>query len=291
MLKVFKIELYKLFKRPRTYLAFGALTVFILLMQIGLKRDGQEFLEYFLGGLEDSLQFEGNILNGYTVCFFVLLSLLVHIPLLVVVISGDMISGEANLGTLRLVLSRPINRSEFVLGKFAAVSVYILLLLVWFAVLALFGSIALFDTGDILHLKNEYIVQISSTDILWRYYAAFIFASVALITIAALSFFISVFSDSPIIPIVVTMSVIIVSIIINTMSIPTFNHIKPFLFTSYLSDWKSFFDVQTNANNEAIPGSVANMPKIMKALGVLTLHTAGFLWASIFVLKRKDILS
>ena len=45
MFKVFKIELYKLFKRPRTYLAFGALTVFILLMQIGLKRDGQEFLE------------------------------------------------------------------------------------------------------------------------------------------------------------------------------------------------------------------------------------------------------
>jgi ABC-2 type transport system permease protein len=291
MYNVFKIELFKIFKRPRTYIAFVALTIFIVLMQFGLKRDGKEFIDYFLSGLEDSLIFEGNIVNGYTVCFFILLSLLIHIPLLVVVISGDMISGEAGTGTLRLMLSKPITRAEFVLGKFGAVMVYIFLLLIWFAILALFGSLFIFGPGDVLHMKNEYIVQISHTDILWRYYAAFVFACLALITIAALSFLISVFSDNTIVPIVITMCVIIVSIIINTMSIPTFNQIKPYLFTSYLSDWKSFFDVQVDDNNEAILGTISNLPKIIKASAVLLLHTIGFLYLTIFVLKRKDILS
>lgn len=291
MYKLFQIELYKIFRRPRTYIAFIALTAFILLLQIGLKRDGNEFIEYFLGSLKDSLQFEGNILNGYTVCFFILLSLIIHIPLLVVVISGDMISGEANQGTLRLILSKPVSRDEFVLAKFAAVIVYVVLLLVWFAILALTGSVLIFDTGDILHMKNEYIVQISNTDILWRYYFAFIFACIALITIASLSFLISVFSESTITPIVLTMCVIIASIIINTMSIPTFNLIKPFLFTSYLTEWKSFFDVKVDVNNEAIAGTISNIPKITKAVSILLLHTAGFIYLSIFFLKRKDILS
>lgn len=87
------------------------------------------------------------------------------------------------------------------------------------------------------------------------------------------------------------MCVIIVSIIINTMSIPTFNQIKPYLFTSYLSDWKSFFDVQVDDNNEAILGTISNLPKIIKASAVLLLHTIGFLYLTIFILKRKDILS
>jgi len=291
MNQLFKIELYKLIKRPRTFIAFIALTAFILLMQIGLKRDGEEFIAYFLGGLDDSLRFEGNILNGYTVCFFVLLSLLIHIPLLVVIVSGDMISGEAGQGTLRLLLSKPISRTAFVMGKFAAVVIYILALLSWFAILSLGGSILVFGTGDILHLKNEYIVQISSNDIFWRYCCAFLFASIALITIAALSFLLSALSENSIIPIVITMCVIIVSIIINTMSIPTFTHIKPFLFTSYLTDWKSFFDVQMTDSHEVISGSISNLPKIIKALTVLSLHTVGFLYLTIYILKRKDILT
>lgn len=286
-----KIELLKLAKRPRTYIAFLALSVFILLMQFGLLRDGEDFIHYFLGGLEDALQFQGNILNGYTVCFFILLSLLIHIPLLVVIISADAISGEANQGTLRLMLSKPISREAFVLGKFAAVVIYIFCLLIWFAFLALAGSVFLFNTGDILHLKNEYIVQISHSDIVWRYFGAFLFASIALITIAAFSFFVSVFTDSTIIPIVITMSVIIISIIINTMSIPTFAVIKPYLFTSYLTDWKGFFDLKVDENNEAMMGTIANVPKIGRSVLVLIAHSALFIYSTIFVLKRKDILS
>jgi ABC-2 type transport system permease protein len=141
MFTLFKIELYKIFKRPRTYISFAVLLAFIVMLQFGLKSDGKEFIEFFLGDLGNSFKFEGNLLNGYAVCFFILLSLIIHIPLLVVLIAGDMISGEANMGTLRLLLSKPITRMDFVMGKFMATCVYILLLLVWFAILSLGVSV------------------------------------------------------------------------------------------------------------------------------------------------------
>ncbi|HEX4886658.1 MAG TPA: ABC transporter permease subunit [Luteibaculaceae bacterium] len=291
MYTLFKLELYKIFKRPRTFIAFGALTAFVVVLQLGLKSDGKEFIDFFLGDLSNTFKFEGNLLNGYAVCFFILLSLIIHIPLLVVLISGDMISGEANMGTLRLLLSKPITRTQFVLGKFAATFVYVLCLLIWFAVLALVLSVWIFGTGDILHMKNEYIVQINSGDVLWRYILAFLYAALALTTIAALSFFISLFAENSIGPIVATMCVIIVSTILNTLNIPSFVAVKPYLFTSYLTDWRGFFDIDLNSANEAIKGSLANPSKMITGASILLGHIAAFIGLSIYFLKRKDILT
>lgn len=291
MYTLFKVELYKIFKRPRTYIAFGAITAFVLVLQIGLKADGKEFLEFILGGMSDSFKIEGKLLNGYVVCFFILQSLLFHIPLLVVLIAGDMFSGEANMGTLRLLLSKPITRTQFVFGKFAATCVYTIILLMLFALLALGVSIILFGTGDILHFKNEYLIQVSSDDMLWRYILSFLYAALALITISSLAFYISIFAENSIGPIVATMCIIILTTIFNTMSIPTFTAIKPYLFTTYLTSWRGFFDVQVNADNEAIVGSIENVDKILKSAFILIGHIIAFVGLSIYSLKKKDILS
>lgn len=291
MYQLFTVELYKIFKRPRTYISFGAIAAFILVLQLGLKADGKEFLDFILGDLSNSFKIEGNLLNGYVVCFFILQLLLFHIPLLVVIIGGDMFSGEANMGTLRLLLSKPITRTQFVLGKFFATCVYTILLLLWFAFLSLFISILLFGTGDILHFKNDYLVQISVDDILWRYVYSFGFAALSLITIAALSFFISIFAENSIGPIVATMCVIILSTIFNTMSIPSFVAIKPYLFTSYLTGWRDFFDVRVDADNNSIIGSIQKPQQIIKSILVLTAHIVGFVLLSIYCIKKKDVLS
>jgi ABC-2 type transport system permease protein len=55
--------------------------------------------------------------------------------------------------------------------------------------------------------------------------------------------------------------------------------------------WKGFFDVKLSDDNEAIIGSVQNLGKVLQAAGVLLLHVIGFLAASIFVFKKKDVLS
>jgi ABC-2 type transport system permease protein len=159
------------------------------------------------------------------------------------------------------------------------------------AIWALGISILVFGADDMLILKSELVTQIVSIDIMWRYVAAFAFASIAMIAVASLSFFLSLFAENSIGPIMATMSIIIVFTILNTLDLPIFNQLKPFLFTSHMLGWKGFFDVQVNANNEQIVGSIENLPAVLISAGILVLHIIGFLWASIIVFKRKDILT
>ncbi len=291
MWKLFQIELFKIFKRPRTYISFAAISSLVLVIQLGLYLDGRAYIDFMLKDLAMSFDIQGTILNGYLVCFIILQLLLVHVPLLISLIAGDLISGEANMGTLRLLLTKPISRTEVVMAKFAAASVYTLMLLLWMAILALFLSLVIFGTGDMLNIKSDYIVQLKSDDIFWRYVAAFVFAAIAMLTVAALGFLLSIFAENSIGPIVATMSIIVVFTILSTLDIPLFNSIKPYLFTTHMIGWKGFFDVKVTEDNEAILGSVQNLDKVLQAAGVLVLHIVGFLVASVVVFKRKDILS
>ncbi len=291
MWKLLKIELFKIFSRPRTFISFGAVAALVAIIQFGLKLDGDSYIEFMLRDVSVSLDVEGKVLNGYLICFIILQLLLVHVPLLITIIAGDLISGEANMGTLRLLLTKPVSRTEVILAKFGAAAIYTLILLIWMAILALFLSLLIFGSGDMLNLKAEYIVQLKSYDIMWRYAAAFGFAAIAMLTVAALGFFLSIFAENSIGPIVATMSIIIVCTILSTLDIPVFNAIKPFLFTTHMIGWKGFFDVRVTADNEAIIGSVQNLNRVLQAAGILVLHIVGLLAASIWVFKKKDILS
>lgn len=291
MFSLVQVELYKIFKRPRTYIAFGAVAALIGIIQFGLKLDGKSYLDFMLNDLSSSLEIDGKILNGYLVCYVMIQLLLVHVPLLIALIAADMISGEANMGTLRLLLIKPYSRTTLLFAKFIAAIIYTLLLLVWLAILALFGSMLLFGTDDMFLLKTNYVVLLKESDVFWRYIGAFGFAAVAMTTVASLGFFLSVFAENSIGPIVATMSVIVFFTILSTLNIPIFNIIKPYLFTTHMIGWKEFFDIKVNASNEAIIGSIQNPEKIVKAVLVLFSHTIGFFVATVLVFRKKDILS
>jgi len=291
MYSLVQVELYKIFKRPRTYIAFGAVAALIGIIQFGLKLDGKSYLDFMLNDLSSSLEIDGKILNGYLVCYVMLQLLLVHVPLLIALIAADMISGEANMGTLRLLLIKPYSRTTLLLAKFIAATIYTLLLLVWLAILALFGSMLLFGTDDMFLLKTSYVVLLKESDVFWRYIGAFGFAAIAMTTVASLGFFLSVFAENSIGPIVATMSVIVFFTILSTLNIPIFNLIKPYLFTTHMIGWKEFFDIKVNDSNEAIIGSIQNPEKIIKAAVVLFVHTIGFFVATVLVFRKKDILS
>lgn len=289
MFTLLQIELYKIIKRPRTYIAFAAISALVFIIQFGLKIDGKTYIDFLMKDF--SFQFEGNILNGYLVCFIILQLLLIHVPLLIALIAADMISGEANMGTLRLLLTKPISRTRLVLSKFFASTVYTLSLLVWMAFLALFISMFIFGTDSMVYMKSSYIVIIERDDIFWRYLCAFCFAALAMTTVAAVGFFLSLFAENSIGPIVATMSIIIVFTILSTLDIPIFNAIKPYLFTTHMVKWKEFFDLKVNADNVTIAGSIANWKSIIYSSLFLLGHIVGLVYASILVLRKKDILS
>ncbi len=291
MWKLVQIELFKIFRKPRTYIAFAAITAIVGLIQLGFYVDGDTYIKFGMQALSDSFNVEGKILNGYLLAYIILQTLLVHVPLLIALVAGDMISGEANMGTLRLLVSKPISRTNLILSKFMASAVYTLALLIWMAVWSLFVSLLIFGADDMIIMKSEVVTQILKSDTLWRYVAAFGFAALAMVTVASLAFFLSLFAENSIGPIMACMSIIIVFTILNTLNLPIFNAVKPFLFTSHMLGWKGFFDVQVNSSNEQIVGSVENLPAVLRSAGILAIHIIIFLSASIFIFKRKDILS
>lgn len=291
MWTLLQIELYKIFRRPRTYIAFAAITSLIAIVQLGLKVDGKEYADFVMADFKNSFSIDGNTLNGYFVCYILLQLLLVHVPLLIALIAADMISGEANGGTLRFLLTKPVSRFNFIMAKFLAATIYTIALLIWLAILALFVSMFIFGTGDMLLLKNSYVVQLQQDDIFWRYFGAFGFAALAMTTVAALGFFLSQFAENSIGPIVATMSVIIFFTILSTMSIPLFNLVKPYLFTTHMVSWKEFFDIRVDENNATIKGTIEHPERIVRSVAILAVHILLFVGASLFVFKKKDVLS
>jgi len=290
-LNIVNIELYKIFRKPRTYISFAAVSAIVGLIQLGFYADGESYMQFGMQSFSDSFDIQGNIMNGYLMAFIILQLLLVHVPLLVALVAGDMISGEAAQGTLRLLLTKPISRSTLILAKFTASGIYTIALLFWMAIWALGISLMVFGADDMLILKSDSASQIMSSDVMWRYLAAFLFAAIALLTVSALSFFLSLFAENSIGPIMATMSIIIVFTILNTLDLPIFNSLKPFLFTSHMLGWKGFFDVTVNENNEQIVGSIENLRAILFSGVILVVHILLFVISSIVIFNRKDIKS
>ena len=116
MISLLRIELYKIFHRPRTYISFGIVAAIALVIQLAMLADGSNFVGFALQGVSEQFDIKGNILNGYLITYLILQTLLIHIPLLVALVAGDALAGEANIGTLRLLLTKPISRPGLVIG-------------------------------------------------------------------------------------------------------------------------------------------------------------------------------
>jgi ABC-2 type transport system permease protein len=222
---------------------------------------------------------EGNILNGNLMFFIILQMLLIHIPLLVAFITGDMVSGEAAMGTLRILLTKPISRATVYWSKYFAGALYTILLLLWIALLAWGGGHLLFGTGDLIVLNSDGVAILQEQDIFWRLMAALFQATLALLTISTLSIFFSCFADNSIGPIVSTMGVVILFTLLGSLDIPIFTYIRPFLFTTHMAAWRLWF-------NDPVPYADIIISSIVLVIHIILLSSLG-LWK----FTRKDILS
>ncbi len=291
--RLLQIELFKIFKRPRTFIAFGAVAVIVALVQFALKLNGTDFVNFYTDSQADTFDIPfDNILNGYFVCVAVLHMILIHVPLLVALIAGDMISGEAGMGTLRLLAGKPVSRQQLVLAKFMASSVYVALLLIWMALFALLGSILIFGTDDLVIFKETEMHIIASGDVLWRFIAAFLFAALSLTVIAAMSLMFSSLSDNSLGPIVATVCVVIVFTIVQQLKVPVFEtSINPWSFTTHMLGWKGFFYVEKTAGGTSIAGSIENPSALVKSGLILLGYITIFISITIWHFRKKDILS
>lgn len=297
MWTLLKIELFKISKRPRTYIAFAAIFSIVFIFQIAFKADGASYMNLMLQNIQDNFELDkSKAINGYFMCYIILNTLLVQVPILIALISADAISGEANMGTLRLILTKSYSRSEIILAKFIASFIFTVFLLIFMAALALFLSLLLFGVDDMLIFRvkgdESQILQISKDDVLWRYLAAFGYAAISLTVISSLGILLSIYAENSIGPIVTTVCIVLLFTIISNMNVPFVDkYVSPWLFTSYLVGWKGFFYINTDQEGIPIKGSIENWTAIRNSLSILIAHIGLFITLAIYSFNKKDILS
>jgi ABC-2 type transport system permease protein len=189
-----------------------------------------------------------------------------------------LLAGEANAGTFRLLLIRPVSRQKLLFAKFMAGLIYTTLLMALMLALSLGIGAILFGTGDLIVLKNTVNI-FAADDVIWRFIGAYAYGLLAMITVAALSFMLSAFSDNSIGPIIGTVAIIIGLTIISTVGFSLMKPVNPYLFTYHLPSWQLFFDFEIN------------IPKLINAILVQVVSIFLFLGITFRYFKRKDILS
>jgi ABC-2 type transport system permease protein len=272
-------EFIKIVAKPRSYIGLAVITALVGVFLFAMKVDGNKYISIMTASFEQTIAFQGNLLNGNMMAYLVLQMLIVHIPLLVALVTGDLVSGEAAMGTLRMLATKPISRTNLLLSKFLAGNVYTLIILIWFGVMALGFGLLLFGTGDLVIFNSEGLVILPGSDVLWRFFSGFVIAYLALVTVANLSITLSCFTDNSIGPIVITMAIIIFFTIIGNLDVPVFDSVKPFLFTTHMVAWRSFFDEPVRTK------------EIMNAVLVLSVHILALMGIALYKFNRKDILS
>lgn len=278
MNKLVRIELYKIFTKPRTYIAFGAVFLIVVATQLGFYFEGEELLDFVIQNLKESFIFEGKLINSYTVSYIVLNTLWIHIPILIALVTGDLIAGEANSGTFRIILTRPVSRTKLLFAKFFAGWTYTVLVIVLMILLSIgLGSI-LFGPGDLLVLKGTVNI-FKAEDALWRFGLAYSYGVLIMTVVASLAFMLSSFAENSIGPIIGTFAIIIGLTIISSLGFSFLKPVYPFLFTTYLPSWQLFFDYELN------------FLKISRAVIVDLVYIFLFLSITFYYFRKKDILS
>lgn len=278
-IRIFQNEWIKTIKRPRSFIGFGIILFICSMLQAAFYHDGKELLGFFTQQLDHVFSIQGNIINGNLICFILLQTLIVQMPLLVAFVTGDLVSGETATGTIRFLLSRPASRTKIIMAKWVAGLLYTLLLLIELGILALIVSRIVFGNGDLMSLQTDGFNIVSQSELNGRWALAFLIAFLSLSVVATLSHMLSCIMDNSITPIVTTMAIIIVFTIIGMFDIPSFDVLKPFLFTTHMIAWKSLFE-------NPIP-----VKEILWSCGVLVAHIALFLSISIYYFNKKDISS
>jgi len=240
MRHLLQFEGIKLLHRPRTFLSIGLMLVLVGLIFWGLKAEGENALGYLFQSLGDNFLMQGSILNGYMVSFLILNTLWIHIPILIVIVTGDLFSSELESGTIRLLMTRPISRNRVALGKFGTAVIYVFVFVLIFSLVSLGLALLLFGSGDLIVAFNGLQI-IPETDLLWRFFAAFGYAFLAMSTFAIFSVAISFFTRKSLVAILITLGIIVISTLLQTLASSLFMGWEFFLITYHFAQWQLFF--------------------------------------------------
>jgi ABC-2 type transport system permease protein len=234
-------ELWKLFGKKRTYIGFGmfllAEAAIILLLRYthGPRRDIVRRLE-LMGYPAD--QFLSNLTMAMAMMVPVAYVLM---PLYVALVGGDLVAKEAEDGTLRMILARPVSRWRLVTIKWLAGAVFSLLLVLVLGVSGVVFASVFFPPGSmfaLLPMEGIYGLFDASAGTA-RYASAIGLLGIKAITVMGMGWMFSCFNMKPAAATILALSVFMVSRIIQ--EIPYFHDLQGWFLTYHLNFWMKVF--------------------------------------------------
>jgi ABC-2 type transport system permease protein len=230
---VIGVELGKLLRRPRTWVVIGLLdalptlvAILVAVTDVGPRPGaGPAFLSAVLAN--------GRLFPAAALAIVLPLFL----PVSVAVVAGDAIAGEAQAGTLRYLLVRPVGRTRLLVAKLVSSLVFVLLAVVIVTVTAYFVGTRLFGNAPV-GVTTESGTVLTPQQALLRTLLAMLYVALSMLGVAAMALFLSTITDSPLAAALGALAFLVTSTLLLTLDAA--QALRPYLPTRY---WLSFVDV------------------------------------------------
>jgi ABC-2 type transport system permease protein len=232
-LRFFTNELRLTFFRRRNQVLLLVAALFPLLIGIGLKLAAPHHGGGSGPGSSGAAYFSQLAGNGVFLTFVALsLLLILVLPVVVAVVAGDAVAGEAGYGTLRYLLAVPAGRTRLLAVKYAAVAVWAVTATFVVSVVALIAGVALFGAGPVTLLSGN---TVSLADGLVHVLWVTLYVCAAMAALGAIGLAVSTFTEHSIGAIAAVMLLVVASEVVE--NIPQFAPVNPYLPTDW---WLSF---------------------------------------------------
>jgi ABC-2 type transport system permease protein len=223
-------ELRLIFRRRRNLAGLAVLAAVPVFIAVAVKVSSP-------GGERGGPDFFSSITeNGLFVALASLtIELGLFLPLAVAAISGDAVAGEASIGTLRYLLTVPVQRVRLLAVKFLAIALFSLAATLVVTATGLLMGLALFGGGSMTLLSGS---QIGFAEGLGRVLLASVYLAVCFSSLGAFGLFVSSLTEQPIGATITVVIFSTASFILD--SIPQVSWVHPFLITH---NWLAFGDL------------------------------------------------
>ena len=229
-LRLLASELRLIFRRWRNLALLAVLVILPVVLGIGLKVAGPNGGG---GGGPDATFFAQLAGNGVFLAFIALSILLTLVlPLVIAVVSGDSLAGEAGAGTLRYLLTVPAGRTRLLAVKYTAVVIFGLAACLLVTVVSLIMGVILFPVGPVTLLSGTTVSL--GVGLLHLFYVT-LYVAAAMAALGAIGLAISSFTEHPIGAIAAVLVLAVASEVADQVA--QFAVIHPYLPTHF---WLSF---------------------------------------------------
>ncbi len=171
--------------------------------------------------------------NGVFLTFIALSTLLILVlPVVVAVVAGDSVAGEAGYGTLRYLLAVPAGRTRLLAVKYGVIVTFALCATFIVSAVALVAGAALFPVGPVTLLSGA---TVSLPDGLLRLLFVTLYVAAAMAALGAIGLAISTLTEHAIGAIATIMILVVTSEVVD--NVPQLAAVGPYLPTHW---WLSF---------------------------------------------------